>query len=47
MEQLDKLILRDEPSNSRGMRHIILNILMNKKDDLNDVIRKLPDYKFI
>lgn len=27
------------------MLRIILNILINKKEDLNDVIRKLPDYK--
>lgn len=30
-----------------SMLQIILNILINKKEDLNSVIRKLPDYKIM
>ena len=45
MEGIDELKLKDDLSEKESTLKLICKLLLNKKEDLNNVIRKTPDLK--
>lgn len=43
MERFEELLMKEDDQSSQGMCNLMLKHLYGKTDDLNDVIKKVPE----